>query len=232
MITLLRQAIQTLGNPTKAKKLQCFFKTGKGEYAEGDVFLGIIVPQQRKLSKEFVDLSYVDLQSLLDSKIHEERLIALLILVRKYELYQESQDGVFQFYLANTKRINNWDLVDLSAPKIPGPYLLEKNKDILYSLARSSNIWERRIAIVSTWWFIKKGLLIDTLKISEILLRDTHDLIHKAVGWMLREVGKKDEKLLDAFLNKHYQAMPRTMLRYAIERMEEMKRKEYLSRPK
>jgi 3-methyladenine DNA glycosylase AlkD len=231
MIIGIRDAIQNLANPEKALHLQTFFKTGKGAYAEGDVFLGITVPLQRKLAKDYIDLSFPEIQILLDSKIHEERLIALLLLVHKYEKNKEMQEQIFQFYLKNTKAVNNWDLVDLSAPKISGPFLLEKDKSILYSLALSSSLWERRISVVSTWYFIKKGLLSETLKISEMLLKDTQDLIHKAVGWMLREVGKKDEALLENFLQKHSQVMPRTMLRYSIERMEETKRKEYLYRP-
>jgi 3-methyladenine DNA glycosylase AlkD len=232
MLKSLREKIQTLANPSKAEKLQKFFKTGKGDYAEGDIFLGIIVPEQRKLSKDFLDLSYADLQILLNSNFHEERLTSLLILVKKYEQQEHSRKEVFDFYLRNTKKINNWDLVDLSAPKITGPYLLEKDKTILYSLAKSQNLWERRIAIVSTWFFIRKNLLHETLKIAEILLQDPHDLIHKAVGWMLREAGKKDEPLLEVFLQNHSQKMPRTMLRYAIEKMEETKRKDYLACPK
>jgi len=227
----LLKEMQSLANLEKAKKLRSFFKTKKGEYAEGDVFLGIVVPEQRKVAKRFFSfLSYSELKVLLDSKIHEERLVALLILVQKYEKCREEREKIFQFYLASTRGINNWDLVDLSAPKIIGDYLLDKNKKQLISLAKSSNLWERRIAIVSTWGFIKKGELQETIKISKILLHDEHDLIHKAVGWMLREMGKKDEKLLVSFLDKYFRVMPRTMLRYSIEKMPEDQRKKYLKR--
>ncbi len=227
----LRKEMKELSNPEKAKILQGFFKTGKGQYGEGDVFLGLVVPEQRKLVKRYWDsIGPQDLQILLNSRIHEERLIALLILVKKYEANEIARQLVFDFYLENTMNINNWDLVDLSAPNIVGKFLLDKKRDVLYDLVKSNNLWEKRISIISTFSFIRNKQFEDTLKISEILLNDKHDLIHKAVGWMLREVGKRDEKVLEDFLKKHYRAMPRTMLRYAIEKFPEEKRKKYLAK--
>lgn len=217
--------------PNKAKILGRFFKTGKGEYGEGDVFLGLSVPQQREVAKKYPYLTLKELQKLLSSKTHEHRQTALFILTMKYK---KSTDGekkdIFDFYLKNTKNINNWDLVDLSAPNIVGDYLLELENDrsVLYKLAMSKNLWEKRIAMLSTYAFIKRGQFTDTLKISEILLNDTHDLIHKAVGWMLREVGKKNQNIEEGFLKKYHRQMPRTMLRYAIEKFSEKKRKFYL----
>ena len=225
----LIKEIQQLKNPKKAKILARFFKTGKGEYGEGDIFLGITVPQQRQIAKKDSDLEREKLQKLLNSKIHEYRLTALLILIIQYQKANEKKkEKIFKFYLSNTKNINNWDLVDLSAPNIVGDYLLNEDRKILYQLAKSKNLWERRIAIMTTYTFIKNNDFNDTFKIAEILLQDKHDLIHKAVGWMLREVGKKDQKVEEQFLRKHYRQMPRTMLRYAIERFSEGKREFYL----
>jgi len=231
-LTELKKELNSLKNKEKAKDYACFFKTGKGEYGEGDVFLGIKVPVQRQIAKKYSTLSLADLENLLSSKIHEYRLTALLILVEKYQKSPEKeQKQIFNLYLKNTKYINNWDLVDLSAPKIVGTYLLtHQNRKILYQLAHSRNLWEKRIAVLATLSFIKEGQFSDSLKISQILLHDNHDLIHKAVGWMLREVGKKDLKKEEEFLNKHYQTMPRTMLRYAIEKFPEAKRKFYLKK--
>ncbi|MCL5774981.1 MAG: DNA alkylation repair protein [Patescibacteria group bacterium] len=227
--TDLRQA----SSPAKAKVLQSFFKTGKGEYGEGDIFLGITVPRQRALAKKYeTELSANDLEKLLKSKIHEERLVGILILVAKFQKGEENEKGeVFRFYLKHTRNINNWDLVDLSAPNIVGEYLLTKDRETLYQLAGSHNLWEKRIAILSTFAFIKRGQSRDALAISQILFNDSHDLIHKAVGWMLREVGKRcDQKILTDFLDKHATIMPRTMLRYAIERLPEKTKKNYLKR--
>lgn len=225
----LKKELKSLANPEQAKILQGFFKTGKGQYGEGDIFLGIKVPVQRMVVKKYKDLSLADTEKLVSSKVHEERLIAILILVHKYEEGGENiKKEIFDFYLQNTKNINNWDLVDLSAPKIVGNYLLNKSRKILYKLVKSKSLWERRIAIVSTFAFIRNNEFEDTLKISELLLSDNHDLIHKAVGWMLREVGKRDEELLKKFLDKNYKKIPRTTLRYAIERFEESERKKYL----
>jgi len=225
----LRKDLKKSSNKDKAKLLQRFFKTGKGEYAEGDIFLGISVPQQRKLAKKYSNLDILTLQSLLDSKIHEERLIALLILVENYKKSHEEQKyQISSFYLKNTKNINNWDLVDLSAPNILGNYLLEKPKDILYQLATSENLWEKRIAVLSTFAFIKNSRFNEALKIARILINDSHDLIHKAVGWMLREIGKRSLQEEENFLRTSYKEMPRTMLRYAIEKFPEEKRQAYL----
>jgi len=229
MLKQLKKDLRDLADPKKAKILQRFFKTGKGEYGEGDVFLGVVVPKQRMLVKKYWrDLDLKDLDKLIKSKIHEERLIALLILVYQYQSLN-TKSLIFKFYLSRTKYINNWDLVDLSAPNIVGEYLIDKNRAILYRLARSKSLWERRIAILSTFAFIKRGDYADTLKIAKILIKDTHDLIHKATGWMLREVGKRCKKtLLINFLNNHYKQMPRTMLRYAIERLDQKTKKKFL----
>ncbi|MBS3149674.1 DNA alkylation repair protein [Candidatus Woesearchaeota archaeon] len=231
MLNKIKEDLQKLENPEKAKILSRFFKTGKGEYAEGDIFLGIIVPEQRKLSKKYIDLTLNDLEKLLESKVHEYRLTALFILVHKYEKANKiTKKKIFDFYLSNTKYINNWDLIDLSSHKILGDFLYEKNKDILYKLAKSSSLWERRISIISTYYFIRKNNFEDTLNISKLLLNDKEDLIQKAVGWMLREVGKRNLEKEEEFLRKYYKKMPRTMLRYAIERFKEEKKGYYMAR--
>lgn len=218
--------LESLKDDEQAINLQRFFKTGKGEYGEGDVFLGIKVPVQRKVAKKH-NLSLDELQSMLNSRVHEHRLTALFILIRKYEK-ENNKDEIAEFYLKNTRNINNWDLVDLSAPRIIGEHLFGKDKSVLYKLAKSDILWERRIAIISTASFIKRGSFDDTLKISKMLLNDKHDLIHKAVGWMLREVGKKNQDVEEGFLKENCSKMPRTMLRYAIEKFDEKKRKNYL----
>ncbi len=229
MFTQLKKELQKLANPEKAKNLQWFFKTGKGEYGEGDLFLGITVPEQRKIAKRYQDLSLKEIRKLLSSRYHEHRLTSLLILVIKYTKSDESgKKEIADFYLNNTKHINNWDLVDLSADIILGNYLLEKDRKILYKLAKSENLWERRIAIMATFNLIKNNKFKDTLKISKILLKDKHDLIHKAVGWMLREIGKRDMATEEVFLKIYYKEMPRTMLRYAIEKFNQEKRRTYL----
>ena len=233
MLEQLKKEIQDLKNPEQAKILQKFFKTGEGEYAEGDIFLGIKVPVQRVIVKKYFHLNFQEIQQLLDNKIHEYKLIALLILIEKYKKAKKDKlerRKIFEFYLKNTKNINNWDLVDLSAPQILGDFLQKEGTEILTHLANSKNLWERRIAIISTYPFIKKRRFGETLAISEILINDTHDLIHKAVGWMLREVGKRDLAAEEKFLKKHYQQMPRTMLRYAIEKFPKEKRKSYLQK--
>ena len=219
------QELQSKKDKNQAVILSRFFKTGKGQYGEGDIFLGIKVPIQRKIAKSYTDISFKDIQKLLNSKIHEYRLTGLFILIEK-----EDKEKVFNLYLKNTKNINNWDLVDLSAPKILGGYLKDKKRDILYSLAISDNLWERRISIVSTFAFIKENDFKDTIKIAKILLNDKHDLIHKAVGWMLREVGKRDKELEKSFLNKYYRNMPRTMLRYSIEKFNPKEREFYMKK--
>lgn len=225
----IRKAILKQKNPTQAVNLQRFFKTGKGEYGEGDIFYGIKVPEQRMIAKQFKDLALNDLKTLILSKVHEERLIAAFILVDQFKSGDEKKKKIiFNFYLKNRKGINNWDLVDLSAPKIVGAYLIDKEKDLLYNFAHSKDLWEKRISIISTQAFIREHFFEDTLKISEILLNDKHDLIHKAVGWMLREVGNRDMETEEEFLRRHYKEMPRTMLRYAIEKFPEQKRIAYL----
>ena len=231
MLPQIKRDLAQLKDPNRAKNLSWFFKTGKGQYGEGDIFLGISVPEQRKVAKKHVDLSLNDLQELLNSKIHEHRFTALLILISKYRKAGESgRAEIFRFIIKNTENINNWDLVDLSAPRIVGDYLLNRERSILYRLAKSKSLWERRISILSTFAFIDNNDFEDALNISELLLRDEHDLIHKAVGWALREIGKRDQNLEERFLTKHYLHMPRTMLRYAIEKFDEKKRQKYLNK--
>jgi len=225
----LRAILKKQSNPEKAKIYLRFFKTGKGEYGEGDEFLGIKVPESRKIAKEFKNLILSEIHELLNSKVHEERLIALFILTEQYRKGdEEKKNAIFNFYLKNTKRVNNWDLVDLSAEKIIGAYLMDKDKKVLFKLARSKSLWEKRIAIMSTFQFIKNGMFETTLEISDILLKEEHDLIHKAVGWMLREIGNRNLVVEELYLKKHYKTMPRTMLRYAIEKFPEQKRQAYL----
>ncbi|MBI4779448.1 DNA alkylation repair protein [Candidatus Falkowbacteria bacterium] len=227
----LKSELKKLADKKQAAILTGFFKTGKGQYGEGDIFLGIKVPAQRKVARQYENLSLADAQKLLHSKIHEQRLIALLILLSRYKKADDrGKKKIVDFYLKNTKNINNWDLVDLSCHYILGDYLLDKPRRILYKLARSKNLWEKRIAIISTFAFLRNKQFNDTLKISEILLNDRHDLIHKASGWMLREAGKRDQAVLEKFLDKHYKIMPRVMLRYAIEKLSEGKRKFYLDK--
>ena len=231
VINDIRKEIRRYADSERAKNSFWFFKTGKGEYGEGDKFLGITVPISRKIAQQFfADLRLKDVEKLLKSKFHEERLIALFILVSKFERADPRERKViFDFYLKRTKYINNWDLVDLSAHKIVGAYLEGKDKKILYKLVKSKNLWERRIAVLTTFYEIKNKRSEHALKIAEILINDKHDLIHKAVGWMLREVGKQcGQEIEEEFLKKHYKTMPRTMLRYAIERFDEKKRKFYL----
>jgi 3-methyladenine DNA glycosylase AlkD len=225
----LRRELKKEANKEQAVNLQRFFKTGKGEYGEGDKFYGIKVPVQRRIAKKHRDISLDEIQELLNSSMHEERLVSLFILVDKYTRGDDkTKESIYRFYLKNTKRINNWDLVDLSAPKIVGAYLLNRDKTILFKLAGSSNLWERRIAILSTMFFIKHLHFDTTFRIAGILLEDRHDLIHKGVGWMLREVGNNDREAEESFLKIHYKQMPRTMLRYAIEKFPEKRRKAYL----
>jgi 3-methyladenine DNA glycosylase AlkD len=225
----IRKKLEKLADKETAEVLQRFFKTGPGEYGEGDVFLGIRVPVLRKLAKEYHRVTSNEAQQLLKSYIHEERLLALLILVRAYSKGDESaRKNIYDLYLKNTRFINSWDLVDGSAEHIVGAFLVNKSKKPLYHLAKSKNLWERRIAIMSTFCFIKRNEFTETLKIAEMLISDDQDLIHKAVGWMLREVGKRHLETEDKFLKDHYQKMPRTMLRYAIERFPEPKRQRYL----
>jgi len=230
-LTQLKKDLNKLADRKQAAILSRFFKTGPGAYGEGDVFLGIKVPEQRKAAGKYADLSLADTQKLLKSKIHEHRLVALLILVKKFKKGGEKlRAEIFKAYLKNTRYINNWDLVDLSAPNIVGRHLLDKSRQILYKLVRSKSLWGRRIAVLATFSFIRENDFRDSLRLSEILLKDEHDLIHKATGWMLREIGKRDQAVLERFLRKYYQDMPRTMLRYAIEKFDEKKRKFYLGK--
>jgi 3-methyladenine DNA glycosylase AlkD len=225
----IQKELRELADKETAEHSQRFFKTGKGQYGEGDVFLGIRVPVLRQTAKKYISAPLSVCQGLLKSRYHEERLFALILLVLAYKKADpDGQKRIYNFYLGNTRYVNNWDLVDLSAQYIVGDYLRNRDKKPLYRLAVSANLWERRIAIISTFDFIRHNEFSDALAISKILLSDTQDLIHKAVGWMLREVGNKDIAAEEAFLKKYYQSMPRTMLRYAIEKFEEKKRKSYL----
>jgi 3-methyladenine DNA glycosylase AlkD len=223
-------ALLALADPTKAEFLAGFFKTGRGHYGEGDRFLGITVPAIRRLARQFPQLSLPDCKRLLNSPYNEARVLVLEILVDRYKKGgAAAKESIYQFYLKNRRQINNWNLVDGSAPYIVGAHLIGKDRSFLYELAQSSSLWDRRIAVVATLAFIREGSVTDTLKLSELLLADEHDLMHKACGWMLREVGKRNELELENFLRQHQALMPRTMLRYAIERFPPMKRKAYLA---
>lgn len=214
----------------KAKTSQWFFKTKKGQYGYGDIFVGLTVPEMRTVSKKFSGIALVEVQKLLNSKIHEERFIGLTIMDIKFSKADPNEKKkIVDMYIKNTKNVNNWDLVDTSAYSILGEYLLDKKRDVLYKFSKSKSLWERRISIVATYSFIKKDQLSDTLDISESLFDDKEDLIHKAVGWMLREVGKKDVEKLKSFLSKNIKKLPRTTLRYAIERFGVEERKKFLS---
>ena len=221
--------LKKLANPEIAAHSQRYFKTGKGQYGEGDVFLGIRVPIIRKTVKLFKDTPLSEIKKLLKSEYHEVRLFSLLLLVYQFsKADNEQKEKIYKIYLKNTKYINNWDLVDSSASYIVGSYLMDKDRSILYDLAISKNIWSRRISIIATAYFINNHDFSDTLKIAKILLNDSEDLIHKAVGWMLREIGNRDKKTEEKFLNKYYKKMPRTMLRYAIEKFSKEQRRAYL----
>lgn len=227
----IQNELKKLADPKKATGLARFFKTGKGEYGAGDKFIGVIVPNVRKVVGKFwreIDLKNVE--QLLHSPIHEERQAALFILVKRFKKMPDERDKIYRLYIKNTKYINNWDLVDLTAPRIVGGYLIDKPHDLLYKFAYSKDLWQKRIAVLATFWFIRENDFKDALKIAKILLNDKHDLIHKAVGWMLREIGKRNLAVEEKFLEKHAQKMPRTMLRYAIEKFPETKRRFYLGR--
>jgi 3-methyladenine DNA glycosylase AlkD len=231
-LAAVRRRLREAGNPDDAAFLQRFFKTGPGQYGEGDRFLGIRVPVMRRLARDCRSLSLADVESLLGDDWHEARLLALMLLVDAYERATTAAErtAIFRLYLRNTDYVNNWDLVDSSAAGIVGAHLATRSRTRLDTLARSPKLWERRIAIIATFHFIRNGELGDTLRIAELLLGDSHDLIHKATGWMLREVGKRDEPTLDRFLDAHAATMPRTALRYAIERMSPAKRQRYMRR--
>lgn len=225
----LEHDLTEAADPERAKISAWFFKTGKGEYGEGDRFIGLTVPVMRRIALRYRHLEFKDLAKLLTSPVHEYRLAALEILVAQFDKAQETlREQIVSFYLQQTARINNWDLVDASAPSILGEYLRTRPRDILDKLAASDNLWERRIAIVSTFAFIRQGDLNDTFRIAEYLLNDRHDLIHKASGWALREAGKVSPPKLVRFLRKHYSRLPRTTLRYAIERFPPEQRKQML----
>ena len=230
IVQKIKEDLNKVSSLEKKKVYQRFFKTAKGEYGEGDIFLGVTTPDMRSVAKKyFKDVSLDELEELLESKIHEHRSVALVILVNKYQHLaktKEEKKEIFDFYLKHSKKANNWDLVDISCPKIVGSYLLDfpEERKCLYELVVSKNLWQQRISIVSTITLIKSGKLDDTLKLSKLLLGHQHDLIHKAVGWMLRELGKKDQILLEKFLKDNYEDLPRTTLRYSIERFEEQKR--------
>lgn len=228
----LKANLAACANEERAMLSQRYFKTGPGQYGEGDVFVGITMPEQRRLAKKYADLSLSDVQKLMDSKIHEHRMVGLLILTYQYPKAEpDKQKSIYLFYLINTRKINNWDLVDCSAPNVVGSHLLhQKNRTILIKLAKSDLLWERRIAILSTFAFIKNGESEWSLRIAAVVMNDSEDLIHKAAGWMLREVGKKcGEQVLKSFLDDNAKKMPRTMLRYAIERLDSKERLFYLN---
>jgi len=230
-LTTLQDKIKNSGSPVKAKASMWFFKTGEGQYGYGDKFLGLTVPEQHTLAREFKDLALEDTLKLLSSEWHEERLIALFLLDAKFKKGDDKlRKKIYEVYLKNIKQnVNNWDLVDSSASQIVGTYLIDKPRDILYKLAKSDNLWERRVAIVSTFAFIRDKDYKDALQIAEILLGDKHDLIHKAVGWVLREIGKQcGEDVLEGFLKKYYKTMPRTALRYSLEKFTPEKRAFYM----
>jgi 3-methyladenine DNA glycosylase AlkD len=227
----VKKDILNIADSGRIEILQRFFKTKAGEYGHGDIFVGAYVPNIRRIAKKYSKLYVEDINELLYSKIHEERLCALLILVEQFEKGSEvEKKKVLNFYIKNVRQANNWDLVDLSAPKIVGEYLQDKAKDILYKFSESKNLWEKRVSIISTFSFIKSGSFEDCLKISKILLEDKHDLIQKAVGWMLREVGKRKAAVLEDFLTKNHRKMSRTTLRYAIEKFPEEKRQFWLKK--
>jgi len=225
-----REEIRALANKEIAQHSLRFFKTDKGEYGHGDLFLGVRAPQIRSIAKEHIDISITDMKTLICSKYHEERFLGLIILVNKYAKTKDkkNRNQLYKIYVSSFKHINNWNLVDVTCPHVTGKHLIDKDRTILYKWAKSEDLWAKRIAMVSTFSFIRKNDLEDTFKIAEILLHDEHDLIHKAVGWMLREAGKRDLKREETFLKKYYKTMPRTMLRYAIEKFPETKRQKYL----
>jgi 3-methyladenine DNA glycosylase AlkD len=223
--------LESVSDPVYADRLQGFFKTGDGEYGEGDLFIGVRVPDQRRVAKKYKELSLPDSRLLLHSKVHEHRLTALFILVEQFNKGDDkTRKRIVDLYLENIAYVNNWDLVDSSAPKILGEWLVDRPRDLLYDMADSEVLWERRISIVSTFAFIARGELDDALALAESLIDDEHDLIHKASGWVLREVGKKDVNVLEEFLMRHSRRMPRTMLRYAVEKLSPSRKKFYMKK--
>lgn len=230
-IDLIKQDFEKVSDKERVKDLSRFFKTGEGEYGEGDKFIGVDLPKQRVIAKKFFkEATLKDVEELLKSPIHEYRLTALIILTYKFpKSSTEEKKEIYNFYLDHLQFINNWDLVDASAERIVGEYLLDKDRSIIYKLAKSDHLWTQRVSLLTTFQFIKNNQFEDALKLSEFFLNTKHDLIQKAAGWMLKEIGKRDEKVLTNFLDKHYKKMPRTMLRYCIEKLSESQRKHYLS---
>ncbi len=229
MLKEIKSELHSLADPEHAEISQRFFKTGKGEYGEGDVFIGVRVPKIRALAKKHQKVKLDVVEDFMTSEIHEERMLAIVILMHKFRKGSNAEkEEIYNFYLNHLEHVNNWDLVDVSAMYIIGVFLENRSRDVLYELVHSKNLWFRRVGIMSTFWFIKKNDFDDTLNLAQILLHDEEDLIHKAVGWMLREVGNRNRKTEEAFLQKHYKDMPRTMLRYAIENFPEELRQQYL----
>ncbi len=227
----IREELEALSTPEKKEFLPYFFKTGKGQYGEGDKFLGVVVPDSRKIAKKYKDIPFQEVKNLLNSQYHECRLCALLILVERFKKADEqNRKAIYEFYLSHTHRINNWDLVDLSSQYIVGEYLLDKDRSVLYRLADSELLWDQRIAVLATFPFIRNHDFEDLLALSEKLLHHKHDLMHKAVGWLLREAGKKDKTVLIGFLDRYYKEMPRTMLRYSIEKLTPEERAYYMKK--
>jgi 3-methyladenine DNA glycosylase AlkD len=228
MLTSIAKELRDASDPARAVSSSKYFKTGKGDYGEGDVFIGLTVPQQRAIAKKYIDLPYKDIEDLLASHIHEFRMTGVMILVERFKAQPDTRKAVYEFYMNQLRAVNNWDLVDESARDIVGAYLYDKTRKPLYTLARSRVLWERRVAIVATHYFILKHQFADTMAIAKILIHDKHDLMHKAVGWMLREVAKQNKTVVESYLRKHIRVVPRTTLRYAIERFPEQQRKAWL----
>ncbi|MDR1091949.1 MAG: DNA alkylation repair protein [Prevotella sp.] len=227
----IQEELEALSTPEKKDFLPYFFKTGEGQYGEGDKFLGVVVPDSRKIAKKYKDIPFREVKALLDSEYHECRLCALLILVERFKKAgEQDRKDIYEFYLSHTHRINNWDLVDLSSQYIVGEYLLDKDRSVLYTLADSELLWDQRIAVLATFPFIRNNDFKDLLALSEKLLHHKHDLMHKAVGWLLREAGKKDKTVLTGFLDRYYKEMPRTTLRYSIEKLTPEERAHYMKK--
>jgi len=226
----IQKTFRQLQDSNRAISNLKFFKTAKGEYGYGDLFLGIRMPVTRQLAKDNIGLSLGNTKTLIKSKYHEERMLGLIILVNKYAKasQDDEKENIYQVYISHFKYINNWDLVDVTCPHIVGKHLIDRDRAVLYQWAQSDDLWTKRISMITNWWFVRKGDLQDVFSIAEVLLGDEHDLIHKAVGWMLREAGKKDMRRTEVFMKQYYRSMPRTMLRYAIEQYPETKRQKYL----
>ena len=225
------EELKSMANPEKVAYLQRFFKTGPGEYAEGDLFLGLMNPQTRSIAKANKSLPISELQILLENRYHEARLCALVIATERYKRAKPvEKKELYDFFIKNTRYINNWDLIDDTCPHVIGEYLLDKDRSILYKFAKSKNLWEQRIAIISSRTFVRNGDFKDTIVLAEMLIDHKHDLMHKAVGWMLREIGKRDKETLSEFLEKYATKMPRTALRYAIEHYPEPERQYFLKK--